>query len=669
MAGIGDMDPRALERAVLLVERISHNIEKMTRALAGVSDTVEDVIDTADAGLGKIQKDVQDANAEVDELFRKVEAGLETRVELFNFGEIGAGFDRWLETTDRKMKRWADEMRRHMEARGPFATAGKMTGITSVAGGLGQLKGQLFAGMPFGMGGLLGMALWGAKREEEFAAASRRALFTLQQTGGVARETARGLTGQIRAMYQAWGSMGEEMERTLGAFAEFSIAEEAFTRTSLAAKGFMQNITGVATAVDLMNAAQPGTTARLIGETMLNSSMSIEEASDQVFRLAAGLREAKLNYGLFAAGIVQATSALRVQNQSLDDTAKLFSSLQKRFEEQGMSKQRAAAMALSGVQAATGAIGGLPQGMQGFIAQRLAAKGVEGFAGMKDPFALMVKMQEGLSKGGAFASPVFAELKTIAEKAAGTGGSEDERRLRQIGTLQALGIQDFQAARAIVDGADATAALLSPVEKSAKFTEDLNKAFSTYSNRQSAYERDMRIIQDELAQIGGEILTFLVASGTVLVESIANFGLTLRSVFGGMPGVEELGPQEQQKLVALNRLQMGLGDAQFAALGGVIEKMGKIATVAVDAGKTTVGHAGNVTKLLDTYHKTVERIEGGAPPPVVRRPGGASAEEGAASDEEALHRANAKNSQNLADLAANRKPKGRHAQPTVPRGH
>ena len=678
MAGIGDMDPRELERAVLLVERISLNIEKITRALGEVSGEVDQVIDNVDDAAEASKKQIKGVRYEVEEMFKWMEERALPRTDILNlpipkFLGLGKDLDQALEMADRKMKRWGDEMRRHLtSARGPFSLAGSATGLTSIGSGLGALKSQMFAGMPGGVGGLLGMALWGAKREEEFNAASRRAIFTLQSTGGIAQKTAHGLTGEIRSMYQAWGSMGEEIEGTLSAFAEFSIAEEAFKRASVSAKGFQQNITGIATAVDLMNAAQPGTTARLIGETMLNSASSIQDASDQVFRLAAGLREAKLNYGQFAAGIVQATSALRIQNQSLDDTSRLFHSLQKRFEEQGMSKQRAAAMALSGVQAATGAIGGLPQGLQGFIAQRLASKGVEGFAGMKDPFALMIKMQEGLTKGGAFASPVFAELRKVAEKAAGTQGTAQERRLRQIGTLQSLGVQDFEAARAIIDGKDATEQLLTPAQKSAKFTEDLNKAFATRAGQQSGYERDMRILNDEMAQIGGDILTVLTTGFFSLREEVKVVGIRFREAFG-LP----ISEQGRKQIRALDKLENKLADTQGDAINDMGRHFQRIAaTVEGSAARATVGRLGSVARALTTYQEestgivptAIKHHEGKFKAARYATGGGDEADHNEAAADALRDAADQLDAGAAVNRKKNRPPK-RTAPPTAPRGH
>lgn len=604
-----NLDPQSLERAVLLVERISLNVEKITRAMGEVAEEVDDVLDTADEGLEDLTRQVYDVRYEVDEMFRWIEQRALPRHE---FGLLGPFFgadamDRMLEMADRKMKRWADEMRRHMEARGPLSSLGKMSGLSSVMGGMGALRSQLFAGMPFGVGGLLGMALWGASREEYFAAASRRALFTLQAVGGAGQKQLGLLTGQARSFYRSFGEEGLELLRaTAGAFAELSVGEEMFDRAGVSAKGFMRNVLGVATAVDLMNAAAPGTTARFIGETMQNMGVGAREASDQVFRMAAALREAKLNYSSFAAGIVQANSALRMQNQSLDDTTRLFNGLRKRFEMQGMSPQRAAAMALSGVQAATQAISGLPPGLLGVLGQRMKARGAAGFAELGDPVALLQRMKEGLAgKGGAFASSVFEELRSLSSKAVGTGGSMGDRRGRQTFFLESLGM-GFEAARAIVDGEKATEALLSPAERSAKFAGDLNAAFAVYARNQSQFERDMRTMQDTLAQIGSDILTWLTASGTMLIEEVKNLPLRFKALTTGVT------TKEQAKLDTLDAFTLGVKRIQDQSLSATAEKLGQIVDIAKGSAlRATAGRLGDTQRLLENYRTAAAQAEQG----------------------------------------------------------
>lgn len=603
-----DLNPRDLERVRITIEQISKNIERltatMTGAVADVRDEIDDLGDEWDDTNDDIRKSTIDTIDEIERRYEDFHRYGIARIHLF-----GEESEKTLDRLEKKWQEYGREVQRHLsQARGPLGTAGNAMGLTSVMGGLGQLKSQLFSGMPFGMGGLLGMALWGASREEYFASAARRAVFQLQAVGGAGQKHLGQLTAQARSFYQAFGEEGTEMlGQVTSAFAEFNIAEEAFNRASISAHGFMQNITGISTAVDLMNAAAPGTTARLIGQTMQTASLGIGEASDQVFRLAASLREAKLNYGLFGAGIVQANSALRMQNQSLDDTRRLFLGLNKSFQEQGMSKQRAAAMALSGVQAATGAIGSLQPGLLGVLGQAMKRRGVEGFTELNDPVALMQRMKEGLSgAGGAFASPVFAELKEMAKKAAGTSGSAADQRGRQTFFLESMGM-NFEAARAIIDGKDATDALRTPAEKSAKFTEDLNKAFATYSGRQSQFERDMRTLQDTLAMIGGDILTVLSTELVLAVEHLKMMPTVLMDMLhtgtGGALGMA-MSEKDTQRLMALEQLGSKVTDIQLDAFLSMGPKFDKLLSVVSDsATRTTVGRTKSFASALLTYEQ------------------------------------------------------------------
>lgn len=678
------IDPRELDRAALLVERISHNVDRITEAITGVETEIENVIDTTEEAVQKTQKGIYDVNYEVEQMFRRIEQRAEPRMEFGLLGPfLGADkFDKMLETLDRKMKRWADEAKRQMQARGPFSAMDKGMGLSSVGTGLGALKGQMFQGMPFGMGGLLGMALWGAAKEEQFSAAARRSLFHIQKVGGGGREELGKLSAEARSFYRAFGEEGLQiLEQTVDAFTQFNVGTEQFKKATISARGFGDSISSVSTAIDLMNDAQPGTTAKLIGETMQSSGASIEKASTQVFRMAAGLRELHLNYGQFSQGIVQATSALRMQNQSLGDTTRIFEKLFHQMKARGMDTPKAAEMAMTRLQAGSAAVSGLPMGLQGLLAQDLSKQGLKGFKELKDPVALLTRFRLGLEAGGDqdFMGAAFGAIKKKAMKMGGTTGSEEEKRLRSVFALSQVGGMSEEAAAAIIDGADATEALLTPAEKSAKFTGDLNKSFTTYSARQSRFEVDMRRMQDTMAEIGGDILTFLTSSGMILIEEVRSLPLQLRSVFGGHMGIKELSGKEQAKLDVLDAVSMGLNRLQGAAVGHALEKMvdvgkivgGEIKTTAVDR----LGNFGNIQKLftqLDQADKAVDEESGKKRVPIASGGGGRipiNAGGGDSSkhlDDLAGHLENGAKSARAASEATKKPPKKTTAPPTGP---
>jgi hypothetical protein len=583
-----DIDVTQLDYVTGLIERISQNLEALAAKYADVTGTISRETKRVAEEVSTTERKKFD---EIDQMYQVFENRNIKRIHLFG--------DEWEKTLDRLEKRWQEygrEVQRHMtQARGPLGGAGRMMGLTpgpggaGVMGGLKNLKSQMFGQMPFGMGGLLGMALWGAKREEEFAAAGRRAAYQLQAVGDVGSENISRVTGQVRAMYRGWGSMGEEITATLSSFAQFSIAGEAFESASVHAKGFMDNIAGTATAMDLLHAAQPGTTARLIGETMMSASVSTKEAADQVVRLGAHLRELGLNYGQFAAGIVQANSALRTQNQSLDDTRAVFEKVRQGLIARGVGGQRAGQMAMERVQAAAGAMTSMPQGLQALVAQKLSEQGAAGYEGIQDPFALMTRFRLGLEQGGdtGFMSQGFEILRGLAEQAAGDQGTTDEQRLRQIGALARMGGMSEQAAAAIIDGANASEELLDPATRTATYTKDLNSAFGTYASRQSAYERDMRVMQDEMAQAGADILTLIMTIGFQIIEFLKTLPLRLQQV---MPGAADLTPEEQAQLDYLDKALLQITEAQKDALGSAL------------------GHFGNVGKVMtDTVHNEANK--------------------------------------------------------------
>jgi hypothetical protein len=557
---MAELTPFELERVVRLIEDISRDVDRLTKKFV---DNITEVD-------RKVEDTTRKTEKHIDEIERRYEDYI-----TFSIARLHLFGTETEKTLDRLEKKWAEygrEVERHLsKARGPLGNLGQASGLTSVFGAVRSLPGQFIGSMPFGLGGLLGMMLWGAKKEEEFEAAARRSLFAFQAIGGVGKQHVGPVTAQIRTLYQELGTMGDEVLASAGAFAEFGIGEQALAKAGIAAEGFMDNLVGISMAVNKLNAAAPETTEKLIGETLLSGATSARDAADQVFRLADALREAKLNYTIFGQGIVQATSALRIQNQSLDDTRRIFEGLRKHYQSQGVGDQRAAFLAMTGTQAVAQGLGGLQQGLQGELGRRLAERGVPEFANLKDdPFAMMVKMQEGLTQRGSFQSQVMKELQALSKEMIAPGLTGERARMNQIGALQGLGL-DFNMAKAIVDIGEAA---LTPAEESAASLKGIETALKTAAETESVFEKDFRKITDELAKIASSILDVLVAgffSSHIGVTEI--LPLKLKQILPGFSFSEE-DEKELSRLVAEATLHANVQDT---AIGRVNESMGRIA--------------------------------------------------------------------------------------------
>jgi hypothetical protein len=358
----------------------------------------------------------------------------------------------------------------------------------------------------------------------------------------------------MKRFYSAFGDEGLEMVGTASkAFTDLGISGTIqIEKASVSAKGFGSSIRDVSLAVDAMTGSSWGTTAKLIGETLQTTTAGAKDATDQILELTDRLRQLGLNFGIYSAGITQATASLRLHNQSGRDTAQIFTTLYAKLRSQGFDKQRAGSMALERMQGAAQGVMGMPEGLQALLAQDFAKKGMQGFGGMKDPFALLTRFRLGQEGKGDlnFMSESFANLRTRAFGMAGTAGTPEEQRLRAVGALARVGGMDEKSAAAIIDSAgsaEETEKILAGMkpagEKTNDLLTDLNKAFGDYKSRQSKFETTIRDVQVTLASMANNLLGMLSNIANQFINFVRVLPLMLRDV---MPGAEDLtGPERE----------------------------------------------------------------------------------------------------------------------------
>lgn len=577
-----DIDPQDAERVVEAVERISYVVEHIGRrieAIAGdvkeTEKTVDEATKKAEKGTEKVRKGVYGIKYEVDRIYRDA---AERDLPRIMFG--GQKLDRALEEANARFKRWQNELARQFEARGAFfGGTEKALGIKSALGGARNLIGQLTSGMPFG--GLLGFMLWGGLKDEMFRASAARAVYHIRALGGEGQKQLGLVQTQMRAFYSEFGDEGMQMvDAAIKGFTEFGVTgAQQIQSAGVAVKGFGSSIRDVSIALDALTESPWGTVSKLIGQTMESTGASIKEASDDVLEMTARIRSLHLSYGTYSAGLTQATSALRLHNQSLGDTTTLFERLYSKLRGRGIGEQKAGQMALDRITAGAGAVSGLPEGLQALLAQGFASRGQFGYGGMTDPFALLTRFRLGEEGPGTqgFMSATFADLKKRAYDMAGPEGDSETRRLRAIGALSRVGNMSEQAAAAIVDSSGDTSKILGLMKPAAEATRDLladlNKAFGAYSDRQDGFEQFMRKMQTELAAIGSALLS--VASG--LFTQVTNFfrilPLMLKDI---IPGAGELTEVEKDAMGKYTAAQAESASRMFDAWENIGPHLKKI---------------------------------------------------------------------------------------------
>lgn len=504
MAIIQDfLDPITLERVVRELERTATGVTDIERRLDTTGRVLREVtrethnLDRGWVGVGKVITSTLDETGRRYQYFLKVEFLRSTEDAL--------------EKAKARWKAYGEEVKRHMtEARGGLGAAGGALGLSGNRGafsGASNMFSSVMGSMPFGIGGVLGLILYGRKREAEFDAASIRISRIMDQIGQGSRAAGE-LRGRVESMHHAFGSFGEEMQAVLESFRQFGMGAEVFEETRHSAGALGKDLIGVVTALEMANRMGPGSLAKMIGEVFEGGGAERTELLDDFMELDRIAQRTGVSVERLMSTMTQSASSLRLQRQSVGDLSdgyiKLFDAL-RGGALQGSAPQAVGAAAMRGIQAAAGGLGGLSEGLMAELSRRMG--GPEGVGGI-------IAMQEGMRGQGDFAGGVFDELGALAREITGDGPREE-----QIFALQKIAPSlGFEGARAVVDMMSG-GATLADVQESIKDPQaKLLDAFGRRSAEESAWEKVQRQVMMHMATIGSSMLSITVAGFDAVVK-------------------------------------------------------------------------------------------------------------------------------------------------------
>lgn len=567
------IDLALMEQVVRTVEKISAGVDKITKSITGAGAAADAASDAANK---KVKERTEKSFKEIDRLFERQKGSL-----------------RELEGSWRK---FGDVMRSQMTAHGGFASAGDAMGITGPRGigaSIKSVQQNLFAQMP--MGGLLGLALFGAVKKQEWVARATDAARMLSGVGDIATGMVPRLTGMIAKYWAAWGMGPEELKALTGAFAEFgSSSKDLLEKAGFSVEGFGDDVIGVSFAMDTLTKSATGTFGRAIAQAVQTSGRGIKETTREIVALGLEMRNTGVNVGQFIGQLMQSTSALRFQGQGTEDLRKQVLLLKSAYEASGIRGPRLGAMVAGGMQAMAGASTGLNEGMAAHIGERIGKRNGKNISGID----AIIAMQEGTAgRDNAHLGEVVAELGRFAAELA--PGNENTQKF----SLQKLGI-DKEAARAIVETnkqiQKEVAGGKSLDEAIADNQEALNNAMKARADEQSPWEKAMRLLTAELVKISGGILTTLVAS----FQSFSIDALT--GSFKTATGLG--GPVTQDERDAMSRSAQAANIMQNESFPMIVDGLRGMGKVLGDTGSSLI-------PSLEKLTKPPKKREGPVPPP------------------------------------------------------
>jgi hypothetical protein len=508
-------------------------MEQLVSAIERMSDAVERTGEVAVAAAQRLGVEVEEVNDKLEDAsveigafeeawFKAGEAAQKSAKDtLREWANVYKRLDKRLDEHHRKWTAMGREMgRQTMHARGALGTAGGQMGLglsgpRGVMGAFRGLQSKILMSLP--MGGLLGLMLYGVAREEGFRAQTAEIMRTMDQLGGSTRGQVREVRSDVETMFRALGGDRgmQGLVATMQAFSEFSIGEERFEKLEESSGKAVVSIRQLATGIDMFNKAQPGTTAKLMGQAMESAGRPLREISDEMRMLNELARSSNVSFIQLASTMSQSLSGLRMQRQGVSDLAESYLGLAEGLERNaGMSRGQARVSAMRGVSALAGSLGSMNEGLMGYVAQRVQGRTGQGTG---DPFEAMMRLRLGDVTGSDYMGQVVEELQTIAREQ--FGGS----RYRQIGGLAKLGFPD-EAARAIVDmgssGASIKALEDAMKDPSTVMKEAITKEISETNRIAKAMEKAMY----DLSKIGAGMLTVILTGFRGTWEILKNFG-------------------------------------------------------------------------------------------------------------------------------------------------
>lgn len=380
--------------------------------------------------------------------------------------------------------------------------------------GLQQLTSTVFAGLPFG--GILGVMLFGRMQEAEFFSKAQQASQVLQRAGALGSQITRQLAGDIRSLEQTIPGITSNFLAANSAFAEMGFtgrdAAQSIDQDLLGARDTVLNLT---VAMDKFFEAGEGRSAQLATEIARNTNGSLRESVELVRDIGLAVQDTGMSFGGMLGSVLQVTSALRLQTNELEESRSIAENIQKAqagFQAQGMTTQRAGALATAGLQGVAGALNNMQIGLKSVMGERLGARMGQDVRGLD----AVMQFETGF-RGQADSQFFQRSIEEVINLSTELGKGDPARQYQVLKSLFGMNAEQAQTLMAIQKSAQDGM----PIEKAAeKHMDSLNKAFKDEALKQSVFKTMINRLIQVVAKVGSSLLDVLVTGLEMLVASV-----------------------------------------------------------------------------------------------------------------------------------------------------
>jgi hypothetical protein len=382
-----------------------------------------------------------------------------------------------------------------------------LTGSRNLAGtlssatqyGMNQIMGTMG-----GVGGLIGMFMYGKYQEAEFTAVGQRAGQMFDQLAGYTDKFAGHLGGVERALVRGVGPhMAGAVQAVSTSFAESGIsAKEAATHIEGYTK-FNKDLVTATIAADSALELNHGTFARLAGTLSKDFNIAADTAFNRLWSLAAGAKEAGMNAAQFMNQVMETTSAVRMMNMNVEALGSTQLNYANNLVGRGFRANYAQQYAAQGMANATQAMAGMQTGLSAVIGENL------GYGNGLDAW---YKMQSGVAGGPGGQK----DMLNIMNEAADIMRNATSNRSEQVYGLTKMFGVDVAGAEAMLDVQEAMKSGQEPTKEQMQI---LNGAFKSEAAKTNSIDRNIEIIKDVIARAAISLLE-LIVSGLKMIYNL-----------------------------------------------------------------------------------------------------------------------------------------------------
>lgn len=560
------------------MKTVAKSMDEMNKSLEGVSTDMSDLL-TKTATASQAESDSLRILHEKQATLTEEKTKREEMLQLHTAIKIKQD-EFWMQETTKGKERneamesmgslWDKAKKKAQEYQMEMAKSSKMketmaataaqglTGSSSLQGAMGQMSGALGSLLPTagGIGGLIGMILYGKMREAEFNAVGEA---VGQQFDAIGGHTSRfaGRMGSLSKDLSAYGMLAkDDLLKVAGAMSELGMSQkDAETKIS----GF-QNQAGsdfMAFSISMDKAFEmaSGTTARLAGTLKRDFGASTKEAAENLKLMAQGAKDTGQNVTVFMQQVMDASSALRLMHANQSAVIALQAGAAKAFGKTlgAGHEAEAGAYAAQGTSQVAGAIGGgMEKGVMAVLAQRM-------FGG--DAGDALAKYRSMAARGGESfdTKKAMTEMVNMMKEAGATTEFQKQEFGKGVFGLDAAGVD------ALTRGVEE---MKNGGEVSSKTMEEINKSLGMEAKKTSVMERLVNEIKNAVADVMVGLLGMIVNGLKLLYNGVMAGFYTLKDALT-IGGDKEAAGMAKAYMKNVGLATTGMGAAADKMKGGI----------------------------------------------------------------------------------------------------